>query len=64
MGNLYSIDHIAEGYIHKDITCNIEKPEHKHRLGTVGYILLGRGGLNMVYWLKILALSFCSGLRN
>ena len=36
MGNCYSADRIAEDDIHTDITCNIEKPQQKYRLGTVG----------------------------
>ena len=48
MGNIYSIDHIAEDHIHTDITCNIEEPQQKYRLGTVSNRLLG--GLNMFYW--------------
>ena len=35
MGNCYSIHHIAEDYIHTDITCNIEEPKQKYHLGTV-----------------------------
>ena len=34
MGNCYLIDHItAEDYIHTDITCNIEEPQQRYRLG-------------------------------
>ena len=39
MGECYSADHI-----HKDITCNIEEPQQKYRLGTVSNRLLGGGG--------------------
>ena len=37
MGNCYLIDHniIAEDHIHTDITCNIEEPQQKYRMGTV-----------------------------
>ena len=45
MGNFYSADYIAEGQIQTDITCNIEEPQQKYRLGTVSLKLLG--GLNM-----------------
>ena len=48
MGECYSADHI-----HKDITCNIEEPQQKYRLGTVSNRLLGGGGgLNMFYWIQ------------
>ena len=47
MGNCYSIDHIAEDHIHTDITCNIEEPQQKYRIGTVSNRLLG--GLTMFY---------------
>ena len=40
MGNCYSIDHIAVDHIHTDITCNIEEPQQKYRLGTVSNKLL------------------------
>ena len=42
MGNCYSADHIAEDRIHTDLTCNIEEPQQKYRLGTVSNRLLGR----------------------
>ena len=43
----YSIDHIAEDHIHTDITCNIEEPQQKYRLGTCSNrLLVGGGGLN------------------
>ena len=36
MSSCYSDDHIAEDYIHTDITTlNIEEPQQKNRLGTV-----------------------------
>ena len=35
MGNCYSMDHIAEDHIHTDMTCNIEEPQQKYRLGAV-----------------------------
>ena len=36
MSSCYSGDHIAEDYIHTDITTlNIEEPQQKNRLGTV-----------------------------
>ena len=41
MGNFYSIDLIAEDHIYIDITCNIEEPQQKYRLGTVSNRLLG-----------------------
>ena len=44
MGNCYSGDHIAEDHIHTDITCYIEEPQQKYRLGTVSNELLGGGG--------------------
>ena len=46
MGNCYSADHIDEDHIHTDIhvTCNIEEPQQKYRLGTVSNKLLGGGG--------------------
>ena len=34
MGTYHSADHIAEDHIHTDITCNIEEPQQKYRLGT------------------------------
>ena len=34
MGSWYSADHIAGNYIHTDITCNIEEPQHNSCLGT------------------------------
>ena len=40
MGNCYSIDHIAGDHIPTDITCNIEEPQQKYRLGTVSNRLL------------------------
>ena len=42
MGTCYSDDHIAGYHIHIDITCNIEEPQQKYRLGTVSNRLLGR----------------------
>ena len=52
MGKFYSADHIAEDHIHTDITCNIEEPLQKYRLGTVSNRLLGGvgagGGLKRV----------------
>ena len=50
MGSCNSGDHIAEDHIHTDITCNIEEPQQKYRLGTVSNGLLGGGGLNTFYW--------------
>ena len=47
MGIGYSIDNIAKNHLHTDITCNIEEPQQKYRLGTVSKRLLG--GLNMFY---------------
>ena len=44
MGNCYSTDHIAEDHLHTDITCNIEDPQQKNRLGTVSNGFLGGGG--------------------
>ena len=35
MGYCYSIDHIAEDHIHTDITCNIEEPQQKYRVGVM-----------------------------
>ena len=35
MGNCYSADHIDVDHIHSAITCNIEEPKQKYRLGTV-----------------------------
>ena len=46
MGNCNSIDHIAEDHIHTDISCNIDEPQQKYRIGTVSSRLLGAGGLN------------------
>ena len=50
MGIFYSADHIAEDHIHTDITCNIEEPQQKNRLGNVSNRLLG--DLNMFYGTK------------
>ena len=54
MCNCYSIEHIAEEHLHKDITCSIEEPQQKYRLGTVSKRLPGvggmGGGLHMFYW--------------
>ena len=44
MGSCYSSDHIAEDYMHTDITCNMEEPQQKYRLGTVSNRLLRGGG--------------------
>ena len=44
MCNYYSIDYIAEDYIHIDITCNIEESQQKYRLGTFSYRFTGGGG--------------------
>ena len=44
MGSCYSAYHIAEDYIHTDITCNIEEPHQKYRLGRISNRLLGGGG--------------------
>ena len=44
MGNCYPADDIAEDHIHTDITCNIEEPQQKYRIGTVSKRLLGGGG--------------------
>ena len=44
MGNCYSTYHIAEDHTHKDITCNIEEPQQKCRLGKVSNIIVGVGG--------------------
>ena len=53
MGNSYSADNIADDHIHTDMTCNIEEPKQKYRLGTVSYRLLGWGeGLNKFYWIQ------------
>ena len=41
MANCNSIDHIAEYHIHTDLTCNIEEPQLKYRLGTVSNTLMG-----------------------
>ena len=50
MANRFSADHIAEDHIHTDITCNLEEPQQKYRLGTVSYRLLGGGGgVNMFH---------------
>ena len=43
MGNSYSADHIAKDHIHTYITCNIEEPLQKYRLGTVSYRFEGGG---------------------
>ena len=43
MCNCYSIEHIAEDHLHKDITCSIEEPQQKYRLGTVSKRLPGVG---------------------
>ena len=64
MDNCYSTNHITEDHIHRDITCNIEEPQQKYRLGTVGNRLLGGGCLNMFYWIQTLALSFLSGSKH
>ena len=48
MGNCYSADDIAEDHIHTDITCNIEEPQQKYRLGTVRNRLPEGGGLKHV----------------
>ena len=45
MGNCNSIDHIAEDHRHTDVTCNIEEPQQKYRLGTVSIIDYWGGGL-------------------
>ena len=47
MGNCYSIDHIPEGHLHTNITCNIEEPLQKYRIRTVSN-RLREGGLNRV----------------
>ena len=44
MGKCYSFDHIAEDCIHTDVTCNIEEPQQKYRLGTVSNGGGGGGG--------------------
>ena len=48
MGNCYSTDYIAEDHIHMGITCNIEEPQQKYRLGMVSNRLFvgadGAGG--------------------
>ena len=45
MGACYSTDHIAEDYIHIDITCNIEESLQKYRIRTISKRLLeGEGG--------------------
>ena len=44
IGNFYSIDHIAEDHTHTNITCSIEEPQQKYRIGTVSNRLLA--GLN------------------
>ena len=41
MGNYNLTNHIAEDHIHTDKTCNIEEPQQKYRLGTVGNRLPG-----------------------
>ena len=65
MGSRYSVDHIAEDDIHTDITTrNIKEPQHMYRLGTSSNRLLGGGGsFNMFYWIRSLALCFCSGSK-
>ena len=45
MGNCYSADHIAEDHIHTDITCNIEEPQQKYRLGRSVIDYMGVGGV-------------------
>ena len=52
MGNCYSTDHIAEDHIHTDITCNIEEPQEKHRLGTVRYRLLNSLNMTLISVIK------------
>ena len=44
MGNFYSADHIVEDHIRTDITCNIEEPQKKYRLGRSVIDFLWRGG--------------------
>ena len=63
MDNSHSIDYIAEDHIHTDITCNIEEPQQKCRLGTVINRLRG-GGVNTFYGIQPLALGFCSGSKH
>ena len=46
MGNCYSADHIAGDHIHTDITCNMEEPQQKFRLGTVSNRLIGANYAN------------------
>ena len=49
MGSFYSADHIAEDHIHTDITCNIEEPRQKRRLGTEVINCVGEGeGVHLV----------------
>ena len=50
MGNFYSTDPIPEDQIHINITCNIEAPQQKYRIGTVINRLRVGGVLNMLYW--------------
>ena len=67
MGNFYSIDHIADDHMYTGIRCNTEEPQLKYRLGTVSNRLLEcvcGGGLNMLYRIQNLALSFCNGLKH
>ena len=66
MGNCYSIDHIAEDHIHTDITCNIEEPQQKYRLGTVSNRLL-RGLKNSIWMLCVRLVCWlvgCFGLNG
>ena len=44
MGNCYSVDNFAKDHIHTNMTCNIEEPQQKYRLGTVSNRLLGGVG--------------------
>ena len=60
MGNCYAADHID--HTHINITCNIEEPQQKYRLGTVSNRLLK--GVNTFYWIQALALSFYSGSKH
>ena len=60
MGNSYSTDHKAEDHMHTDITCKIEEPQQKYRLGKVNNILLGgRGGAGLKLVLLDLNLALC-----
>ena len=46
MHKCYLVDHTAEDHIHTDITCNIEEPQQKYRLGSVSNRKLQGEGFN------------------